>query len=82
MSEEDVERMRQAFAAFERGDKDTWRALNHPDIEVVPSSDWPEGHIQGREKGSPWGKSRPRDRQPGCASLVNSHSWPPIVAAS
>ncbi len=41
--------MRQAFAAFERGEKGTWRALFHPDIEVVPIGDWPEGHIRGRE---------------------------------
>jgi ketosteroid isomerase-like protein len=50
MSQENVERMRQALAVFERGDKDAWTALVHPDIEVVPIGDWPEGHIQGREK--------------------------------
>ena len=50
MSKENVERMRQAFAAFERGDKDTWAGLVHPDIEVVPVGDWPEAHIRGRER--------------------------------
>jgi hypothetical protein len=49
MSEENVERMRQAQAAFERGDKETWRGLFHPDVEVVPMGDWPEGRIRGRE---------------------------------
>jgi ketosteroid isomerase-like protein len=50
MSEENVERMRHAQAAFERRDKDAWNALVHPEIEVVPIGDWPEGHIQGREE--------------------------------
>jgi ketosteroid isomerase-like protein len=50
MSEENVERMIQALAGFEGGDKDAWNALVHPDIEVVPIGDWPEGHIQGGEK--------------------------------
>jgi ketosteroid isomerase-like protein len=49
MSEENIERMRQSQAAFERGDKDAWWALVHPDVEVVPIGDWPEGHIQGRD---------------------------------
>ncbi len=49
MSEENIERMRQAQAAFERGDKETWRGLSHPDGEVVPMCDWPEGRIRGRE---------------------------------
>jgi ketosteroid isomerase-like protein len=50
MSQENVDRMRQAQVAFERGDKDAWRALVHPDVEVVPIGDWPEGYIQGREQ--------------------------------
>ena len=49
MSEENVDRMRQSQAAFERGDKDAWCAFVHPDVEVVPIGDWPEGHIQGRD---------------------------------
>ena len=36
MSEENVERMRQAVAAFGRGDKETWLAFCHRDIEIVP----------------------------------------------
>ncbi len=42
MSQENAERMRRAFAAFERGDKETWRELFHPDIEVVPIGDRPD----------------------------------------
>ena len=42
--------MRQALAVFECGDKDAWTALAHPDVEVAPIGDWPEGHIQGRER--------------------------------
>ena len=49
MSEENIERMRQAQAAFERGDKETWRGLSHPNVEVMPMGDWPEGRIRGRE---------------------------------
>ena len=49
MSRENVEQIRRAFATFERGDKETWRELFHPDIEVVPIGDWPEGHVRGRE---------------------------------
>ena len=49
MSEENIERMRQSQAAFERGDKDAWSAFVHPDVEVVPIGNWPEGHIQGRD---------------------------------
>jgi ketosteroid isomerase-like protein len=41
--------MRQAFSAFEAGDKETWRGFTHPDMEVVPIGDWPEAHIRGRE---------------------------------
>jgi ketosteroid isomerase-like protein len=49
MSKENVDRMRQSQAAFERGDKDAWRAFVHPDVEVVPIGDWPEGDIHGRD---------------------------------
>ena len=49
MSDANVGRMRQAFAAFERGDKDTWQELFDPEIEVVPIGDWPEGQIRGRD---------------------------------
>jgi len=49
MSEENIERMRQALAAFERGDKETWRGFFHRDIEIVPMGDWPEARIRGRE---------------------------------
>ncbi len=49
MSKENVDRMRQSQAAFERGDKDAWRAFVHRDVEVVPIGDWPEGHINGRD---------------------------------
>jgi ketosteroid isomerase-like protein len=49
VSEENIERMRQALAAFARGDKETWRGLFHHDIEYVPMGDWPEGRIRGRE---------------------------------
>jgi len=50
MSEENVESMHQAQAAFERRDKDAWSASVQPEIQVVPIGDWPEGHIQGRDK--------------------------------
>ncbi len=49
MSEENIERLRQGLAAFERGDKETWHGLFHHDIEYVPRGDWPEGRIRGRE---------------------------------
>jgi ketosteroid isomerase-like protein len=49
MSEENVERIRQSLAAFERGDKETWGGLIHHDIEYVPIGDWPEARIRGRE---------------------------------
>jgi ketosteroid isomerase-like protein len=50
MSEENVERIRQGFAAYERGDGETWRGLCHDDIEVVPIGDWPEeAHVRGRD---------------------------------
>jgi ketosteroid isomerase-like protein len=50
MSQENIERMRQALAAFERGDKETWLGLVHDDIEAVPMGDWPEeAHVRGRE---------------------------------
>jgi hypothetical protein len=49
MAEENVARVREAFAAFERGDKDAWRELNHEDAEVVPIGDWPEAQIRGHE---------------------------------
>jgi ketosteroid isomerase-like protein len=50
MSEENVERLRQVLASFERADTETWRGLVHHDIEVVPIGDWPEeAHVHGRE---------------------------------
>ena len=49
MSEENVDRMRQSQAPFERGHKDAWCALVHPDVGVVPIGDRPEGDIQGRD---------------------------------
>ena len=49
MSRENVETMRQAFDAFARGDRDKWRGLFDPDIEVIPIGDWPEAEIRGRE---------------------------------
>ncbi len=50
MSQENVERRRQALAAFDHGDRAAWLALCDEDMEVVPTDDWPEaGAIRGRE---------------------------------
>jgi ketosteroid isomerase-like protein len=42
MSQENVEIVRQGFAAFNRRDKDAWLAGCDAEYETVPSPDWPE----------------------------------------
>jgi len=49
MSEENVETMRRSVEAFERRDKDAWCELSHPEVEAVPTGDWPEGEIHGHD---------------------------------
>ena len=50
MSQENVERMRQALETFDRRDRLAWLALCAPDHEVFPISGWPDGDvIHGRE---------------------------------
>jgi ketosteroid isomerase-like protein len=51
MSQENVEAVHQAFAAFTRRDKAAWFEGCDPDLEVVPAGGWPEGEIRGREAG-------------------------------
>jgi ketosteroid isomerase-like protein len=52
MSQENIELVRRAFDAYNRRDRDTLRALHHPDIEVDWSaSPGPESRIyRGREQ--------------------------------
>jgi ketosteroid isomerase-like protein len=45
MSQENVERLRQALDAFDRQDRPAWLALSDQDREVVPSSAWPEAEV-------------------------------------
>src|SRR4051812_39590492 len=50
MSQENVERVRQGFAAFNRRDKQAWLAFCDAEYESVPSPDWPEiAPIRGAE---------------------------------
>ena len=42
MSEENVERVRQATDALNRGDKAAWLTLNDPDAVMIPARQWPE----------------------------------------
>src|SRR3954447_18097518 len=50
MSQENVERVRQALDAFNRRDRATWLAMCDADYEAVPSDDWPEtAAVRGRE---------------------------------
>jgi ketosteroid isomerase-like protein len=42
MSQENVDRQRQALAAFNRRDRTAWLELCDPEFETVPSGDWPE----------------------------------------
>src|ERR1700729_873572 len=50
MSQENVELVRQAFAAFARRDRDAWLSCCDPAMESSPSGDWPEtATVRGRE---------------------------------
>ena len=50
MSQENVDRVREGFAAFNRRDKDAWLAGCDAEYESVPSPDWPEVEpIRGAE---------------------------------
>src|SRR5262245_3272560 len=50
MSGENVEIVRQAVDAFNRGDRTAWLEARDPDCEMVPVDDWPDARaIRGRE---------------------------------
>ena len=50
MSEENIETMRQAMEAFNRGDRDAWLLLHDPDFEFRADPEWPESErVRGRE---------------------------------
>jgi ketosteroid isomerase-like protein len=52
MSQENVERLRQAYGAWNRGDRDSWVALAHPDGELIlPAVQMMEGSdaLRGQE---------------------------------
>jgi ketosteroid isomerase-like protein len=49
MSQGNVETLREAFAAFERRDKEAFWRLMDDVVEAVPVGEWPEGEIRGRE---------------------------------
>jgi hypothetical protein len=50
MSEENVELAWTAMEAFNRRDRDTWLALNDPELEFRADPEWPEsGTVTGRE---------------------------------
>jgi ketosteroid isomerase-like protein len=50
MSRENLEVTRKAIEAINRRDRDAWLALQDPEVELVPASDWPEGGtIRGRD---------------------------------
>jgi len=42
MSQENVETMRRALDAFNRGDKTAWLAEHDPDLVMIPAREWPE----------------------------------------
>ena len=54
MSEENVEIVRRALEALDRRDRSAWLALSDEDLEVVPSSDWPEPGVRGPEAAFDW----------------------------
>ena len=50
MSRENVEIVRAGFAAWNRGDMDSFRELHHPDVILRSPADWPEpGPFIGRD---------------------------------
>jgi ketosteroid isomerase-like protein len=50
MSQENVEKLQAALAAFNRRDKPAWLALSDPGLENIPPSDWPESDpVRGPE---------------------------------
>lgn len=49
VSEENVETLRRGLDAFTRRDRDAWIGLSDPEIELLPSEEWPEGAIRGAE---------------------------------
>jgi ketosteroid isomerase-like protein len=52
MSQENVEILRRAVDAFERGDRTAWFPLLDEDYEITPVGDWPDARaIRGREAG-------------------------------
>jgi ketosteroid isomerase-like protein len=52
MSEENVEVIRQAVEAFDRGDRAAWLATLDEDYEIAPAGDWPDARaIRGIEAG-------------------------------
>src|SRR5215472_17010652 len=66
MSWENVERLRQAVEALNRGDRTAFLALCDPEVENIPPRDWPESEpIRGPEAvwdfyiegNAPWDKT-------------------------
>ncbi len=50
MSQENVEATRRLLAVFNRREKDAWVAASDPEIENVPSREWPEtAPVRGTE---------------------------------
>ncbi len=49
MSQENVEIVRQSTEALMRRDRDAWLAIHDEDFEIVPTRDWLEGAVCGRE---------------------------------
>ena len=42
MSQENVEIIRTAFDLFNSRDWESWEALHHTDMVVIPMKDWPD----------------------------------------
>jgi ketosteroid isomerase-like protein len=49
VSDENVETVRRAVEALIRRDRETWIELCDPQIELLPSEEWPEGAIREPE---------------------------------
>jgi ketosteroid isomerase-like protein len=49
MSEENVETTQRSLRALDRRDRDAWLAERSQGCEVIPTADWPETEIRGRD---------------------------------
>jgi ketosteroid isomerase-like protein len=49
MSEENVETTQRSLRALDRRDRDAWLAERRQGCEVIPTADWPETEIRGRD---------------------------------